>query len=103
MGFKLKALVVVSSGLVVGVCTYAAYRTWKKRQYSADDEGFEDVSKASIYLNINISCYNKTDTRCWLRIELVYRVCLVRRIVGKESIGIGFGRIWEVNFGLTNC
>ncbi|XP_060836658.1 uncharacterized protein LOC132919257 [Rhopalosiphum padi] len=45
MGFKLKALVVVSSGLVLGVCTYAAYRTWKKRQYSADDEGFEDVSK----------------------------------------------------------
>lgn len=47
MGFKLKALVVVSSGLVLGVCTYAAYRTWKKRQSSADDEGFEDVSKAS--------------------------------------------------------
>jgi hypothetical protein len=48
MGFKLKALVVVSSGLVVGVCTYAAYRTWKKRQNSADDEGFEDVSKVSL-------------------------------------------------------
>lgn len=48
MGFKLKALVVVSSGLVLGVCTYAAYRAWKKRQNSADDEGFEDVSKASI-------------------------------------------------------
>jgi len=45
MGFKLKALVVVSSGLVLGVCTYTAYRTWKKRQNSADDEGFEDVSK----------------------------------------------------------
>jgi len=55
MGFKLKALVVVSSGLVLGVCTYAAYRTWKKRQNSADDEGFEDVSKASTYLNINLS------------------------------------------------
>lgn len=95
MGFKLKALVVVSSGLVLGVCTYAAYRTWKKRQNSADDEGFEDVSKASTYLNINISRFNKTDARrCWLNIELVYRVCLVRRIVGKESVGIGFGRIW---------
>lgn len=49
MGFKLKALVVVSSGLVLGVCTYAAYRTWKKRQNSADDEGFEDVSKVYMY------------------------------------------------------
>lgn len=62
MGFKLKALVVVSSGVVLGVCTYAAYRTWKKRQYSADDEGFEDVSKASsTYLNKNHIRNNRTN------------------------------------------
>jgi len=61
MGFKLRALVVVSSGVVLGVCTYAAYRTWKKRQYSADDEGFEDVSKASSYLNKNHIRNNRTD------------------------------------------
>jgi len=94
MGLKLKALVVVSSGLVLGVCTYAAYRTWKKRQNSADDEGFEDVSKVSTYLNINLSRYNKTDSRLWPYFELVYGVCLVRRIAGKESIGVRFGRIW---------
>lgn len=55
MGFKLKAFVVVSSGLVLGVCTYAAYRTWKKRLNSADDEGFEDVSKASRFYNFQVN------------------------------------------------
>ncbi|VVC35432.1 Small GTPase superfamily, ARF type,Small GTP-binding protein domain,Small GTPase superfamily, ARF/SAR [Cinara cedri] len=45
MGFKLKVFVVISSGVVLSVCTYAAYRIWKKRLNSADDEGFEDVSK----------------------------------------------------------
>ncbi|XP_050545045.1 uncharacterized protein LOC126907649 [Daktulosphaira vitifoliae] len=96
MGYKIKALAFVSSSVVLGVCTYTAYRMWRKRQCSADDEGFEDVSKMEETLEkkvlvLGLECSGKSTL-----------VSQIVREIGQKGVSLSTGYKPTEGFNVTS-
>lgn len=95
MKFNLKGILIVGTSFCAGVCAYAAYRYWRKRQFKSIDEGFEDVSR--------VSCFNgvKPKSKCfvysWRKMQLSECWCLVCKEPARlRSLNCWLNRRWTI-------